>query len=106
MTMIMINIHEAKARLSHYLRAAARGERVLICNRNRPIAELRAVASARQKPRPVGDVASVSLPPSFFEPLPDEMVAAFYGQGPAEKKGERVAEPNAPVRGRRRGRKS
>jgi hypothetical protein len=44
MTMIMVNIFEAKAKLSEYLEAVARGERVLICNRNRPVAELRALA--------------------------------------------------------------
>ena len=30
MTMIMVNIHEAKAKLSEYLEAVARGERVMI----------------------------------------------------------------------------
>ena len=54
MTMIMVNIHEAKAKLSEYLEAVAGGQRVLICKRNQPVAELRAVAAARTEPRPVG----------------------------------------------------
>ena len=29
--MIKVNIHEAKAKLSEYLEAASRGERVVIC---------------------------------------------------------------------------
>ena len=54
MTMIVINIYEAKARLSEFIEAAANGERVVICRRNQPVAELRGVASARRTPRPVG----------------------------------------------------
>jgi prevent-host-death family protein len=41
--MIVINIHEAKAKLSEYLDKVAAGEHVVICKRNRPVAELRAV---------------------------------------------------------------
>ena len=51
MTMIMVNIFEAKAKLSEYVEAAERGERVLICKRNRPVAELRPVEQTDRKPR-------------------------------------------------------
>jgi antitoxin (DNA-binding transcriptional repressor) of toxin-antitoxin stability system len=79
MTMIMVNIHEAKAKLSEYLEAVARGERVLICKRNRPVAELRAVGPQRDEPRPVGLAkGQVTIPPSFFDPMPDEWLDAFY----------------------------
>ena len=54
MTMIVVNIFEAKAKLSEYLDMAAQGERVLICKRNRPVVELHAVQSARTAPRPIG----------------------------------------------------
>jgi prevent-host-death family protein len=78
MTMIMVNIFEAKARLSEYIEAVARGERVLICKRNQPVAELHPIATARTAPRPVGLAAGTfSVPDTFFEPLPDELVAAF-----------------------------
>lgn len=40
MTMIEVNVADAKARLSHYLRVAKSGERVVICERNKPVAEL------------------------------------------------------------------
>lgn len=43
MTMIRANVAEIKARLSHFLRLAKAGEKVLICERNRPVAELVAV---------------------------------------------------------------
>ena len=78
--MIVINIHEAKAKLSEYLEAVAGGQRVLICKRNQPVAELRAVAAARTEPRPIGLAKGrLVVPNAFFEPLPDIVVAAFEG---------------------------
>ena len=78
MTMIMVNIHEVKAKLSEYLDAVANGERVLICKRNRPVAELRAVEEKRTEPRPLGGAkGQVTIPPSFFDPMPNEFLDAF-----------------------------
>jgi prevent-host-death family protein len=96
MVMIVINIHEAKAKLSEFLEAAARGERVLICKRNRPVAELRAVESARTEPRPFGGAAGrFGVPDSFFEPLPDEELDAFDGNDAQVQGASRVAEKKA-----------
>ena len=81
MTMIVINIHEAKAKLSEYLDAVAAGERVVICKRNHPVAELRAVDQKRTQPRPVGGAkGQVSIPRSFFEPMPDGFLDAFESE--------------------------
>lgn len=78
MTMYMANIFEAKARLSDLIERAARGERILICKRNQPIAELRPIAPPRQSPRPVGLAKGlVVIPPTFFDPLPDDELEAF-----------------------------
>src|SRR6266542_7062070 len=77
MTMIRVNINEAKAKMSHYLDAAARGERVLICKRNQPIAELRRLEQQRTEPRPIGGEKGIVIRPSFFEPMPDEFLEAF-----------------------------
>lgn len=38
--MTRANVAEVKSRLSYYLRLATSGEQVIICDRNRPIAEL------------------------------------------------------------------
>ena len=51
MTMLKVNIHEAKANLSKYIAAAGRGETVVICHRNLPVAELRPLPRARTRPR-------------------------------------------------------
>jgi prevent-host-death family protein len=81
MVMIMVNINEAKAKLSEFLEAAARGERVMICNRNQPVAELRAVAPASATERRLGRAAGrMVIPPSFFEPLPADLLDAFEGK--------------------------
>jgi len=83
MTMIMVNIFEAKAKLSEFIEAAAQGERVLICKRNVPVAELRPVAAARTTPRPVGLAeGQFAIPDAFFDALPDEILAAFETDAP------------------------
>jgi len=81
--MIVVNIFEAKAKLSEYLDMAAQGERVLICKRNRPIVELHAVQSARTAPRPVGlGRGRLTVPSSFFDPLPEDVLGGFEGASP------------------------
>src|SRR6266849_5494628 len=77
MTMIVVNIHEAKAKLSEYLDAVASGERVVICKRNQPVAELRAVEQKRTEPRPLGGAKGIAIPPSFFDAMPDDFLDAF-----------------------------
>jgi prevent-host-death family protein len=94
--MIVVNIYEAKAKLSEFLDAIERGERVLICKRNRPVAELRAVAPARAEPRPLGLAKGrFEVPDMFFEPLPDQFVEAFYDEEPARRPAK-VAEDGPP----------
>ena len=104
--MIVINIHEAKAKLSEYLDAVAGGERVVICKRNRPVAELRAVEQARTEPRPIGGTKGIVIPPSFFDPMPDDFLDAFES-GPVFPKTKaaatsRVAESSPTYAARRK----
>ena len=110
MTMIMVNIHDAKAKLSEYLDAVARGDRVVICKRNQPVAELRAIEQKRTEPRPIGGGPySFTVPDSFFEPMPEAWLAEFYNGPifPEMGKPSRVAGspvaygPSKPRRGRR-----
>ena len=80
MTMIRINIHEAKAHLSRYLNELREGEVLVICKRNIPIAEVRAIPSARTAHRPVGLAkGELQVPDSFFEPLPEDVLSGFDG---------------------------
>ena len=105
MTMIVININEAKAKLSEYLEAVSKGERVVICNRNRPVAELRAAATTRTTPRPIGGAKGVDVLPSFFDPLPDDLLDAFDPVIETRTGTVRVAEAKARYAGPARRRK-
>jgi antitoxin (DNA-binding transcriptional repressor) of toxin-antitoxin stability system len=77
--MIRINIAEAKARLSHYLESVEKGEVVVLCRRNVPVAEIRRLPQAPQQRRPVGIDRGLKIPRGFFEPLPAEILDAFEG---------------------------
>jgi prevent-host-death family protein len=108
--MIMVNINEVKAKLSEYLDKVAAGDRVMICKRNQPVAELTAVEQKRTEPRPIGGGPhSFDVPDAFFEPMPDEWLDEFYNGPifPEEPKVSKVSE-SAPAYGsapRRRRRK-
>lgn len=78
--MIRLNIHEAKTHLSQYLEKLARGETIILCKRNIPIAEIRPIRPHREHKRPIGLAkGEFEVTPEFFEPLPDEMLGAFTG---------------------------
>jgi len=80
MTMIKLNVHEAKTHLSKYLANLKAGERILLCKRNQPIAEITALPEPLTRARPIGLAKGrFSVPPSFFEPLPDALLEAFEG---------------------------
>ena len=86
MVMIRVNIFELKARLSEYLKRVDAGEHVVICRHNTPMATLTRVAEARLSPRVVGPMhgaPAFEVAGSFFEPLPDEELAAWEGREPA-----------------------
>ena len=82
--MIWVNVTEAKAHLSRYLKRVEQGETVVVCRRNEPIAEIRALPKPLREPRPVGIDRGMTIPAAFFEPLPDELLAAFEGGDEAE----------------------
>lgn len=81
--MIRLNVHEAKTNLSKYLDQLEKGESILLCRRNHPIAEIRPISARRSKPRPIGrDEGKIKLGREFFTPLPKELLAYFQGEKP------------------------
>src|SRR5262249_31222157 len=81
-TMVRLNVHEAKTHLSRHLDRLVRGEEdvIVLCKRNVPVAEIRAIAAQRSAKRPIGLAKGrVRVPKSFFDPLPDEIAEAFRG---------------------------
>ncbi len=80
--MIRLNMHEAKTHLSRYVARLREGETIVLCRRNEPIAEIRALPGGRSEPRPIGLARSrFTVPDSFFEPLPDDVIESFEGRG-------------------------
>jgi antitoxin (DNA-binding transcriptional repressor) of toxin-antitoxin stability system len=79
--MIRLNIHEAKTHLSKHLRRVKKGETIILCERNVPIAEIRPIKPENRGRRPIGLYkGKFTVPPSFFEPLPDWLLDAFEGK--------------------------
>ncbi|MEW6366584.1 MAG: type II toxin-antitoxin system Phd/YefM family antitoxin [Acidobacteriota bacterium] len=82
--MMRINIHDAKTHLSGYLARMKEDDVILLCRRNTPVAEIRLLPKAAgDRPRRLGLAkGKVRIKSEFFEPLPDEIVAAFEGRQP------------------------
>jgi prevent-host-death family protein len=79
--MIMVNIADAKAKLSEFVEAVGRGEQVIICKHNRPVAELRAIETTRTAPRDFSPMfPGWKIDPGFFDPLTEEELAAWEGR--------------------------
>jgi prevent-host-death family protein len=82
----VLNVHEAKARLSELLDRVERGETVIIARRNKPVAELRPITRAPEKQRrPIGLAKGMGrVLPAFFEPMSKEELADWYDVKPSD----------------------
>ena len=82
--MTVVNVHEAKTRLSQLLAQVEAGEEVVIARRGEPVARL-----VRCKPRGKRQFGSmegqVFIDDSFFDPLPEEELRAWEGWGPEDE---------------------
>jgi antitoxin (DNA-binding transcriptional repressor) of toxin-antitoxin stability system len=79
--MIRLNIHEAKTHLSKHLRRVKKGETIILCERNVPIAEIRPIKQENRRLRPIGlDKGRLIVPENFNDPLPDWLLDAFEGK--------------------------
>jgi prevent-host-death family protein len=79
--MLRVNIAQAKARLSELMRRVKAGETVVISERNVPVAELRPLQSEAVQHRSLEPVwPGWTVPDSFFEPLPGDVLDAFEGR--------------------------
>jgi len=76
--MVVVNMHEAKSRLSELVRLVESGERVVLARNGTPVAEL--VPAAAPKKR-VGGIwkGKAWISPDFDEPMP-ELEELIYGE--------------------------
>ena len=76
-----LNMHEAKTHLSEHIARLKPGDCIILCRRNRPVAEIRPLQEPFDEPRPVGlGKGLAEIPDSFFDPLPEEMLDLFEGR--------------------------
>ncbi len=76
----MINLHEAKTHLSQVARKVRKGERFILCDRNKPFADLRPLRTDDSGRRPFGLArGSIHVPDDFNTPDP-EIEALFSGK--------------------------
>ena len=77
-----LNMHDAKTHLSRHLAAMKGDDRLIICNRNQPVAEVRLLPRVGERDRPAGVAkGEFTVTAAFFEPLPEDMLATFEGRG-------------------------
>ena len=77
--MLTVNVHEAKTHLSRLLARVEAGEEVVIARNGKPVARL-VECGRRSKPQFGSWKDRISLDDSFFDPLPEEELAAWEGQ--------------------------
>ena len=86
-----VNVHEAKTHFSKLLQRVAAGEEITIAKAGVPVARLVPIASTNAKRKLGIDEGKIYIADDFDAPLPDDILAAFYGedQPPKKKKKKR-----------------
>ena len=80
-TMIKVNIGQAKAHLSRYIKKVEHGETIVLARRNQPVAEIRPILKKIRRRRPMGLCAGEFVVPADFDaPLPDDLLDLFEGR--------------------------
>ena len=74
-----VNVHEAKTHLSRLLARVEAGEEIVIARNGKPAARLVA-CKRRGKRRPGTLKGKIEIDDSFFDPLPEEELAAWEGR--------------------------
>ncbi len=79
--MAEVKIHAAKTNLSKLIARAQAGEDIVILNGNTPVARLQPI-KAHASGRKFGAYkGQFEVPDSFFDPLPEEELKAWEGEG-------------------------
>ncbi len=74
--MHVVNVHQAKTELSRLLARVEAGEDVVIARRGQPVARVVA-CKAPVKRQPDVLKGKIVVPDTFFDPLPEEELAAW-----------------------------
>ena len=80
--MEMVNLHDAKTRLSKLVDQAARGEPFIIAKSGRPVAKVMAIeAPGPDETRRLGFLAGEIEVPDDFDRMGEEHIARLFGTG-------------------------
>ena len=77
--MLMVNVSQAKHQLSQLLAHAEAGEDVVIARRGVPVVRL-VVCKPKGTRQPGALKGKIAFPDNFFDPLPEDELAAWEGQ--------------------------
>jgi antitoxin (DNA-binding transcriptional repressor) of toxin-antitoxin stability system len=67
----MIHVNQDKTHLSRYARRIRQGERFILCDRNKPFAEIRPLPTDSSGRRPFGQARGrIHVPDDFNDPVP------------------------------------
>lgn len=75
--MPIVSVHAAKTQLSKLIARACAGEEIVIARGKEPVVKLVPVCGAEPKREPGTLRGQFSVPPSFFDPLPDDELSAW-----------------------------
>lgn len=72
-----VTIHAAKTNLSKLIERACAGEEIIIARGNQPVVKLVPVEAMTPKREPGTLKGKLTVPPEFFEPLPEDELDAW-----------------------------
>jgi prevent-host-death family protein len=79
MAEILVNLYEAKTKLSDLVERAAAGEEIIIAKAGKPKARLMPLAPHKRR-KPGGWEGKIWMSDDFDDPLPPEIMRGFLGK--------------------------
>ena len=79
--MTTVSVHEAKTHLSRLIEKVLAGEEVIVERNHKPVIKLVPAQPPKKKPLLGALKGKISLDERFFEPLPDDELALWEGEG-------------------------
>jgi prevent-host-death family protein len=76
--MATVSVYNARAEFSRLIDRALGGEEIVITRRGKPAVRLVPVEETRPRRKPGALKGKLEVPDSFFDPLPDDIIDAFY----------------------------
>lgn len=93
--MAAVGVQHARAELSRLIERALAGEEIVITRRGKPTVRLVPVETTRPPRKPGALKGMFEVTDAFFEPLPDDLIDAFYN-GPLFPPGDDTEDSGTP----------